>query len=252
MWRWVGPHATASCRNPNSWPCLMLGPCGTSRDLSSIMPNVAALDLSINRFSGPLPPEWGGHSKLTYLGLTLNDMSGNFPNDWCNLTETLNRVYLDSNPKLCGEVPYCFYRYSSRAVMIEETGMYKEGTRMGTLSDAQGHCDATPPRCTVAEGCRVRVKPSQSSIGVVEFNTSGFDEHESGIRRYEWRVEWISGQDRREPPQPIGRFSQFWPATLGAVEQQTVRVGGDVTGGAIVTADAPPAVPAPAPAPGRG
>ena len=61
------------------------------------------LDLSSNGITGPLPSTWGALTDLTFLQLVGNKLSGTIPQQWSALRD-LRRVYVDTN-QLSGPLP---------------------------------------------------------------------------------------------------------------------------------------------------
>ncbi|KAK2967350.1 hypothetical protein RJ640_027877 [Escallonia rubra] len=80
------------------------GVTGTLYGLSfSLFPNLAAIDYSMNNFSGIIPPQIGYISKLTYLDLSTNQFSGNIPPE-IGLLTNLETLHLVEN-QLNGSIP---------------------------------------------------------------------------------------------------------------------------------------------------
>jgi len=65
--------------------------------------NLARLELYSNRFTGPLPPEWGNMDKLQLLDVEFNEITGTIPKEWAGMT-SLQELYV-SNTNIEGSVP---------------------------------------------------------------------------------------------------------------------------------------------------
>ncbi|CAE5959355.1 unnamed protein product [Arabidopsis arenosa] len=77
---------------------------GTFQDFPfSSLPNLAYIDLSMNHFSGTIPPQFGNLSKVIYFDLSINHLTGEIPLELGNL-RNLKTLSL-SNNKLTGSIP---------------------------------------------------------------------------------------------------------------------------------------------------
>ncbi|CAH8355837.1 unnamed protein product [Eruca vesicaria subsp. sativa] len=70
------------------------------------LPNLSRLDLSFNKFSGPLPPEISQMQSLKFLILAFNNFNGDIPQEYGNMP-SLQALDLSFN-KLTGSIPSSF------------------------------------------------------------------------------------------------------------------------------------------------
>ncbi|RID62773.1 hypothetical protein BRARA_E01821 [Brassica rapa] len=77
---------------------------GTFQDFPfSSLPNLAYVDLSMNRFSGTIPPQFGNLTKLIYFDLSINQLTGEIPPELGKL-RNLETLHLVEN-QLNGSIP---------------------------------------------------------------------------------------------------------------------------------------------------
>lgn len=104
---------------------------GFSGELPSLanLRNLARLELYSNRFTGPLPSEWGNMDKLQLLDVEFNEITGTIPKEWAGMT-SLQELYV-SNTDIQGTVP--------------------EEVCVSTLQFFVVDCDITCPCCSRCE-----------------------------------------------------------------------------------------------------
>jgi len=78
---------------------------------TSLIPFFKELHLYQNNLSGPLPPEFGLLSSLTYLYLDSNELTGSIPDEWGEL-RNLEQLFLAGN-NLEGPIPDTFRAMTS-------------------------------------------------------------------------------------------------------------------------------------------
>ncbi len=83
--------------------CDNRGLSGQLLELESVTGSFIHLRLEDNMFTGPLPANLGGMTKLTQLYLGTNQLTGTIPSEWGKLTK-LTRVSIDNND-LKGPIP---------------------------------------------------------------------------------------------------------------------------------------------------
>ncbi|CAN8246838.1 unnamed protein product [Cochlearia groenlandica] len=111
---WINPNTSSFCTSWYGVSCLRgsivrlnltnVGIEGTFQEFPfSALPNLTYFDLSMNRFSGTIPPQFGQLSKLVYFDLSINMLVGEIPPELGNLSN-LETLHIIEN-KLNGSIP---------------------------------------------------------------------------------------------------------------------------------------------------
>ncbi|KAI5430547.1 hypothetical protein KIW84_034939 [Lathyrus oleraceus] len=94
---WLGVSCTEDSMSVSEIRLTTMGLKGTLESLNfSSLPNILTLDLSVNLFTGSIPPHIQMLSKLSYLDLGDNKLSGTIPYEITHLT-SLHTLYLNNN-----------------------------------------------------------------------------------------------------------------------------------------------------------